>query len=88
MAARHSRGRTESQPATELSDKRRSATSGTASQKIATGKRAVSPALALRVARAAGATMDELLAGQGLSVQVCPHCDHSPDDFVDEETAS
>lgn len=55
-------------------------------QKVATGKRAVTPALALRVARLAGVTMDELLAGQWLSVRVCPHCGHPPDDFLDEET--
>jgi hypothetical protein len=56
-------------------------------QKVATGKRAVTPALALRVARFAGIPMDELLAGQWLSARVCPHCGHPPDDFVDEETA-
>jgi hypothetical protein len=28
----------------------------------------------------------ELLAGQWLSAQVCSHCGHPPDDFVDEET--
>ncbi len=55
-------------------------------QKVATGKRAVTPALALRVARFAGIPMDELLAGQWLSARVCPHCGHPPDDFVDEET--
>ena len=42
-------------------------------QKVATGKRAVTPALALRVARFAGIAMDELLAGQWLSPRVCPH---------------
>ena len=55
-------------------------------QKVATGKRAVTPALALRVARFAGVPMDELLAGQWLSPRVCPHCGHPPDDFVDEDT--
>jgi hypothetical protein len=55
-------------------------------QKVATGKRAVTPALALRVARFAGIPMDELLAGQWLSARVCPHCGHPPEDFVDEET--
>jgi len=50
-------------------------------QKVATGKRAVTPALALRVARFAGIAMDELLAGQWLSARVCPHCGHPPDDF-------
>jgi hypothetical protein len=53
---------------------------------VATGKRAVTPALALRVARFAGIPMDELLAGQWLSPRVCPHCGHLPEDFVDEET--
>jgi hypothetical protein len=48
--------------------------------------RAVTPALALRVARFAGIAMDELLAGQWLSPRVCPHCGHPPEDFVDEET--
>lgn len=55
-------------------------------QKVATGKRAVTPALALRVARFAGISMDELLAGQWLSSRVCPHCGHPPEDFADEET--
>ena len=55
-------------------------------QKVATGKRAVTPALALRVARFAVIPMDELLAGQWLSARVCPHCGHPPDDFIDEET--
>jgi hypothetical protein len=55
-------------------------------QKVATGKRTVTPALALRVSRFAGIAMDELLAGQWLSSRVCPHCGHPPDDFVDEET--
>jgi hypothetical protein len=55
-------------------------------QKVATGKRAVTPALALRVARFAEIPMDELLAGQWLSARVCPHCGHPPDDFLDEET--
>jgi len=36
-------------------------------QKVAAGKKAVTPALALRVARFAGVPMDELLAGQWLS---------------------
>ncbi len=43
-------------------------------QKVATGRRTVTPALALRVARVAGIGMDELLAGQWLSPRVCPHC--------------
>jgi hypothetical protein len=55
-------------------------------QKVATGRRAVTPALALRVARLVGVPVDELLAGRWLSPRVCPHCGHPPDDFVDEET--
>jgi plasmid maintenance system antidote protein VapI len=55
-------------------------------QKVATGKKAVTPALALRVARFAGVPMDDLLAGRWLSARVCPHCGHPPDDFEDEET--
>lgn len=35
---------------------------GDSIQKVASGKRAVTPALALRVARVAGVSMDELLA--------------------------
>lgn len=42
--------------------------------KVATGKRAVTPALALRVARFAGIPMDELLAGQWLSADVFLAC--------------
>lgn len=43
-------------------------------QKVAAGKRSVTPALALRVARFAGIPMDELLSGQWLSSRICPHC--------------
>jgi hypothetical protein len=55
-------------------------------QKVATGKRAVTPALAPRVTRFAGVPVHELLAGRWLSPRVCPHCGHPPDDFTDEET--
>jgi hypothetical protein len=55
-------------------------------QKVATGRRGATPALALRVARLAGVPIDELLAGRWLSPRVCPHCGRPPDDFVDEET--
>jgi len=54
--------------------------------KVATGKTAVTPALALRVARFAGVPMDERLAGQWLSPRACPHCGHPPDDFVGSPT--
>lgn len=50
-------------------------------QKVATGKKVVTPALALRVAQLAGVTMDELLTGQWLSARVCPHCGHPPEGF-------
>jgi hypothetical protein len=53
---------------------------------VATGKRAVTPALALRVTWLAGVGMDELLAEPVAVGRVCPHCGHPPDDFVDEET--
>ena len=53
---------------------------------LSPGKKAATPALALRVARFAGVPMDELLAGQWLSPRVCPHCGHPPDDFADDET--
>ena len=55
-------------------------------QKVVAGKKAVTPALARRVARLAGVGMDELLAAQWLSPRTCPHCGHPPEDFVDEET--
>jgi hypothetical protein len=55
-------------------------------QKVASGNKAVTPALALRVSRFAGISIDELLAGQWLSPRVCPHCGHPPEDFADEDT--
>jgi hypothetical protein len=55
-------------------------------QKVAAGKKAVTPALALRVARLVDVGMDELLAGQWISPRTCPHCGRPPEDFVDEET--
>ena len=55
-------------------------------QKAATGKRPISPTLALRAARLAGVGMDALLAGQWPSARVCRHCGHPPDDFADEDT--
>ena len=56
-------------------------------QKVASGKKAVTTALALRVARFVGVPMDELLAGQWLSPRVCPHCGYPPDDFVHDTIA-
>lgn len=53
---------------------------------MATGKRAMTSARALRVARVVGIPMDELLAGQWLSARVCSHCGQPPEDFTDEET--
>jgi hypothetical protein len=39
------------------------------------------------VARFAGVSVDDLLAGQWFSARTCPHyCGHPPEDFVDEET--
>jgi hypothetical protein len=55
-------------------------------QKGAAGKKVVTPALALRVARLVDVGMDELLAGQWISPRTCPHCSHPPEDLVDEET--
>jgi hypothetical protein len=55
-------------------------------QKVATGKRAVTPTMALRVARFVDVSLEELLAGEWLSPRTCPHCGHPPDDFVDEDT--
>lgn len=50
--------------------------------------RAVTASLALRVARMADVSVDDLLAGRWLSPRTCPHCGHPPDDFVDEETVA
>lgn len=55
-------------------------------QKVATGKRAVTPTMALRVARFVDVSLETLLAGEWLSPRTCPHCGHPPDDFVDEDT--
>jgi hypothetical protein len=55
-------------------------------QKVVTSRRAVTSALALRVARLAGVGMDELLARHWLSTRTCPHCGHPPEDRVEEET--
>jgi hypothetical protein len=57
-------------------------------QKVATGRRAVTPTMALRIARLLDVGVDVLLAGEGLSTRTCPHCGHMPDDFVDEETVA
>jgi hypothetical protein len=45
----------------------------------------VSPTLAFRVARLAGVSFDDLLAGRVLP-GACPHCGRMPD-FADETTA-
>ena len=55
-------------------------------EKTINGRRPVTPAMALRVARLADVSVDDLLAGRWLSPRTCPHCGHPPDDFTDEET--
>jgi hypothetical protein len=57
-------------------------------RKIATGGCAVTPTLALRLARHVGVSMDALLAGECLPPGTCPHCGHGPDDFADDEPTS
>ena len=54
--------------------------------KVVSGRRGVTPRLAIRVARLVETTVDELLGGRLLSSRTCPHCGRPPDDFVDEET--
>lgn len=55
-------------------------------EKVVNGRKPVTAALALRVARFADVAIDDLLAGRWLSPRTCPHCGHPPDDFADEET--
>lgn len=55
-------------------------------ERIANGRRAATPGLAIRMARLADVTFDELVAGRWLSPRVCKRCGHPPDDFADEET--
>ena len=54
-------------------------------QKVAAGARAVTAGMALRVARFAGVSIDDLLAGNYTPPGTCPHCGHAPD-FTDETT--
>lgn len=56
-------------------------------ERVVNGRRNVTPAVAFRLARLIGSTVDDVLAGRVLSPRVCPHCGHPPDDFTDEETA-
>lgn len=55
-------------------------------EKVVNGRRPVTPQMALRVARMADVSVDDLIAGRWLSPRTCPHCGHPPDDFADEET--
>lgn len=56
--------------------------------KVASGGSAVTPTLALRLARHLGVTMEAVLAGEWIPPGTCPHCGHGPDDFADEEATS
>lgn len=53
-------------------------------EKMVNGRRAVTARMALRVARIAGVSIDDLLEGRYLQ-GACPHCGHGPD-FGDEDT--
>lgn len=54
--------------------------------KVVTGRRAVTAAMTLRVARFVDVSIDDLLTGKYVPRRTCPHCGHPPDDFSDEET--
>jgi len=56
--------------------------------KVAMAKRAVAPALVLRVARFAKVPVDDLLAGRWLPVGICGHCGRNPADNVDARAVS
>lgn len=81
------RGITDAELATELV-RQQVQPDGPGSERPLTGRKAVTPALALRVARLAGVPMDELLAGQWLSPRVCPHCGRPPDDLSTRKRSS
>ena len=53
-------------------------------EKVVNGRRPVTASLALRTARLAGVSVDDLLAGRYLP-GACPHCGHAPD-FAEEPT--
>lgn len=53
--------------------------------KIARGARIVTPTLAFRVARLAGVTLDDLLAGRVVPQGACRFCGRAPD-FADDPT--
>ena len=48
-------------------------------EKIARGGRSVTASIAIRVARFAGVSFDDLLAGKFPEPGTCPHCGHRPD---------
>lgn len=56
-------------------------------EKVANGRRPVTPAMVFRVARFAEASIDDLLSGRWLPSKTCRHCGHPLDDFADEPTA-
>ena len=55
-------------------------------ERIANGRRAVTASIAIRMAKLADVTFDDLIGGRWLSPRVCRHCGHPPDDFADEDT--
>lgn len=48
--------------------------------RVVTGSRTVTASVAFRVARMAGASIDDVLSGAFLPVGTCPHCGHPPGD--------
>ena len=53
--------------------------------KVLRGARAVTAGLAVRVARLADVSVDEVLDGRFTPSGTCPHCGRAPD-FTDEDT--
>jgi transcriptional regulator with XRE-family HTH domain len=53
-------------------------------EKVINGRRNVTASMALRVARVADVSVDDVLAGRWPSPRTCPHCGHPPDDFAED----
>ena len=57
--------------------------------KIVTGRRPVTAALALRVARFVDVTFDDMVTGKYLPARTCPRCGFVPNEYEhDEPTAA
>jgi plasmid maintenance system antidote protein VapI len=48
--------------------------------RVVSGRRVITAAVAFRVARLAGSSIDDLLSGAYLPAGICQHCGHLPDD--------